>query len=243
MTGESAPDLLVTVPPGTVVKDTMTGNVLIDLVENDQMFCAARGGQGGKGNLCFKSSTNRAPRETTPGEPGEACQIKLELKLLADVGLVGLPNAGKSSLLAMLSSARPKIANYAFTTIEPNLGVVDLSQNEQIVMADIPGLIEGASQGLGLGHEFLRHISRCKMLLHVVDVSELADMPPAEAIDKINQELENYGGDLLGKPKIMIWNKVDLLVDKDVLNQLGEGIPISAVTEFGKKTLLDFLRK
>ena len=243
-TGLSADDLLIAVPPGTIVKDVMSGRVMIDLVTPGEKYLIAQGGAGGKGNMCFKTSTNRAPRETTVGEPGQSFSVKLELKLLADVGLVGLPNAGKSSLLAMLSSARPKVANYAFTTIEPNLGVVDLTPSQQVVLADIPGLISGASQGAGLGHDFLKHISRCKMLLHLVDVSPLADMPPQEAIDQILLELEQFDPALLTKPRLLVFNKVDLLGNETEL-PVGQSaaIKISAVTEAGKADLLSAILK
>ena len=236
-TGLSADDLIINVPPGTIVKDVMTGRVIADLITPGEKYLIAEGGTGGRGNMCFKTATNRAPRETTTGEPGQSFSVKLELKLLADVGLVGLPNAGKSSLLSMLSSARPKVANYPFTTIEPNLGVVDLSPSRQAVLADIPGLISGASQGAGLGHDFLKHISRCKILLHLVDVSPLADMPPQQAIDQILSELEQFDPALLEKPRLLVFNKVDLLEPGAQLPFV-DALQISAVTEAGKSNLL-----
>jgi GTP-binding protein len=235
--GPAGEDLIVKVPPGTIVRDVMDGRVIIDLVDPGNRFLIAKGGVGGKGNMCFKTSTNRAPRETTPGELGQEFSVKLELKLLADVGLVGLPNAGKSSLLAMMSSARPKIANYPFTTIEPNLGVVDLGEDMSVVIADIPGLIEGASQGVGLGLDFLKHISRCKVLLHLVDGSTMADVPPEEAIDQILIELKTYDQSLLDKKRILVFNKLDI-ADESIKKKYPDVIWISAASQSGKKDLI-----
>ncbi|MBM4211851.1 MAG: GTPase ObgE [Gammaproteobacteria bacterium] len=240
MYGAAGEDLVIKVPPGTTVRDVMSNEVIVDLVEPGVRYCIAKGGIGGKGNICFKSSTNRAPRQTTQGELGQSFSVKLELKLLADIGLVGLPNAGKSSLLAMMSSARPKIANYPFTTIEPNLGVVDLGENMSVVIADIPGLIEGASLGVGLGLDFLKHISRCKVLLHLVDGSSMADVPPVKAIEQILNELKAYDETLLEKKRLLVFNKLDI-ADQSVQQQFPDAIWISAAAGTGKKELIQHM--
>ncbi|MEG0831727.1 MAG: GTPase ObgE, partial [Acidaminococcaceae bacterium] len=191
-TGARSESVLVRVPMGTLVKDDTTGAILADLTEDGQEFIAARGGRGGKGNACYVTSVNRAPTFAEKGEPATSCWVKLELKLLADVGLVGYPSVGKSSIIAQVSAARPEIAAYHFTTLAPVLGVVRLDSDRSFVLADIPGLIEGAHEGVGLGHDFLRHIERTKVLLHVLDVSGLDGRDPVEDFDKINHELVMY---------------------------------------------------
>jgi len=206
-TGASADDVEVEVPPGTLVRDSDTGAVYGDLIDADQRLLVARGGAGGKGNARFATPTNQAPRIATNGEPGEAHALDLELKLIADVGLVGKPNAGKSTFLAATTAARPKIADYPFTTLTPNLGVVDLGGAEGFVLADIPGLIEGASQGVGLGHDFLRHIERTRVLIHLVDG---ASLDPMSDYRVINSELDAFGHGLADKPQIVCLNKSDL---------------------------------
>ena len=206
-TGASGADFVVEVPPGTVVRDPETGQVFGDLVQPGQRLLVARGGHGGKGNARFATSTNQAPRLATNGEPGEERTLALELKLLADVGLVGKPNAGKSTFLAATTAARPKIADYPFTTLQPNLGVVILGAKDDFVLADIPGLIEGASQGAGLGHEFLRHIERTRVLIHLVDG---LSPDPLGDYSVINAELVAFGYGLESKPQIVCFNKIDL---------------------------------
>ncbi len=246
-TGKNADDLIIRVPPGTVVKDEESGKVIADLVDDGQSFVVAKGGRGGRGNARFTSSVHRAPDFAEKGEPGEEKWVILELKLLADVGLIGLPNAGKSTLLSRMTAARPKIADYPFTTLAPNLGVVDLGPGEGInfVIADIPGLIEGAHEGQGLGHEFLRHVERTRLLVHVIDMSG-AENNPLEGFMIINKELAKYKKDLSKKPQIIAANKIDLPSAKEqlekcrpVLEQQGyKVIPVSAVTGQGIKELI-----
>ena len=207
MHGAQGQDLRIPVPPGTLVIDEGTGAVLADLTELDQETVIARGGQGGRGNTKFATSTNQAPRIAERGDPGEDLWVRLELKLLADVGLVGKPNAGKSTLLSVATAAKPEIAPYPFTTLQPNLGVVALGPNDTFVMADLPGLIEGASQGKGLGHEFLRHIERTRVIVHLVDGNA---MNPIEDFDAINAELAEFGHGLMDKPQIVVVNKLDI---------------------------------
>lgn len=213
--GKSGRDLIVPVPRGTLVYDNQTGRLMAD-ISSDEPFIAARGGRGGWGNSHFATPTRQVPRFAKPGMPGEAYEIRLELKLLADVGLVGFPNVGKSSLLAVVSEARPQIANYHFTTVTPMLGVVRLSEGVSFVMADIPGIIEGASQGVGLGHNFLRHIERCRLLVHVVDVSGSEGRDPLEDIASINKELHEFNPELASRPMIIAGNKCDLTDDATV---------------------------
>ena len=217
MTGKSGDDLDVHVPCGTVVRDVDTGESIGDLTESGQRVKVAEGGQGGLGNTRFKSSTNRAPRKTTNGTPGEARHLSLELKVLADVGLVGMPNAGKSTLIRAMSAARPKVADYPFTTLHPNLGVVSVGRLQSFVMADIPGLIEGAAEGAGLGIRFLKHIQRTRLLLHLVDIAPLdIGDDPAKAFRAIEKELEKFSADLTEKPRWLVINKTDLLPADDL---------------------------
>ncbi len=207
MTGKSAPDLIIPVPPGTVVYDADTGELLGDLVEPGQRLVVCKGGRGGRGNARFATPRNQAPRIAEKGEPGEERNLRLELKLIADVGIVGVPNAGKSSLLAAVTNAKPKIADYPFTTLEPNLGVADLDEHTSLILADIPGLIEGAHQGVGLGDAFLRHIQRTRVLIHLLD-GQSAD--PLADLSQINAELALFDPQLVQKPMIVALNKIDL---------------------------------
>jgi GTP-binding protein len=241
-TGANGADLFVRVPPGTVVRDADTGALLADLVERGERFVVARGGRGGRGNSRFATSTNQAPRMAERGEPGQERWIELELKLLADVGLVGMPNAGKSTLLAAVSAARPKIADYPFTTLQPNLGVVLLDDFTSMVWADIPGLIEGASQGAGLGHEFLRHVERTRLLIHLLDG---AGQDPLETFDAINAELAAFDERLAAKPQIVAFNKIDLpdaqslwpLVRDELTRRGHEVVALSGLTQQGVREL------
>lgn len=208
--GKDGESLVIRVPRGTLLRDQKTGQVICDL-SDDEPYVAAKGGNGGWGNTHFSTPTRQAPRFAKPGQPGVELDVILELKLLADVGLIGFPNVGKSTLLSMVSAARPKIANYHFTTLVPNLGVVSVGEEQSFVMADIPGIIEGAAEGAGLGHDFLRHIDRCRLLLHVVDVAGSEGRDPLDDIEKINQELAGYSEFLAARPQILVANKVDLL--------------------------------
>ena len=214
--GRAAADIELRMPVGTVVSDAETGEILFDLAHDGERVTLAQGGQGGLGNLHFKSSTNRAPRQFTVGEPGVSRYLQLELKVLADVGLLGMPNAGKSTLIRAISAARPKVADYPFTTLQPNLGVVRADENRSFVVADIPGLIEGAAEGAGLGHQFLRHLARTKLLLHVIDVA-----PPDPDADIVRDakalvsELRKYDETLYRKPRWLVFNKLDLVPEKE----------------------------
>lgn len=211
-TGKGGDDLLIPVPVGTVVRDADTDEVIGDLVAPEQKLRVAQGGFHGLGNARFKSSTNRAPRQFTPGTPGEVRNLRLELKLLADVGLLGLPNAGKSTLIRAVSAARPKVANYPFTTLHPHLGVVSIEPHRSFVMADIPGVIEGAAEGAGLGLQFLRHLARTHLLLHVVDAAPLnPDDDPVQAVRTIEQELEKFSPELAARERWLVLNKMDML--------------------------------
>ena len=217
--GAGADDIELKMPVGTLIRDVDTDEIVADLTHHGQRVCVARGGKGGLGNIHFKSSVNRAPKQSTPGEDGEARTLQLELKVLADVGLLGMPNAGKSTLIRAVSAARPKVADYPFTTLHPNLGVVRIDENNSFVMADIPGLIEGAAEGAGLGHRFLKHLSRTGLLLHVVDLApfdEETDIA-AEALAIIN-ELRQYDEQLYDKPRWLVLNKLDML-DKETAKQ------------------------
>ncbi len=210
--GKDGKDLVIRVPRGTIIRDAQSGQVIKDMSDSEP-FVAAKGGNGGWGNTHFATPTRQAPRFAKPGLPGMDLEVRLELKLLADVGLVGFPNVGKSTLLSMASAARPKIANYHFTTLVPNLGVVRIGDGESFVMADIPGIIEGASEGAGLGHDFLRHIDRCRLLLHIVDAAGSEGRDPISDLEKINSELGQYSIDLESRPQIVVANKTDLLYD------------------------------
>ena len=214
-TGKSAQPLVINVPRGTVVKETETGRIVADL-SDDEPVIIAKGGNGGWGNMHFATSTRQVPRFAKKGNPGEEIDVTLELKLLADVGLLGFPNVGKSTLISVVSEAKPKIANYHFTTLTPVLGVVRMGEGSSFVMADIPGLIEGAGEGVGLGHEFLRHVERCRMLLHVIDVSGSEGRDPIDDFDKINRELAVFSSELKTRPQIIVGNKCDLTTDERV---------------------------
>ena len=248
--GKGADDIVLRMPVGTIITDRETGQVIADLVEHGQKQLLARGGEGGWGNIHFKSSTNRAPRQKTDGKPGERLELQLELKVLADVGLLGMPNAGKSTLISAVSNARPKIADYPFTTLQPNLGVVRIGHEKSFVIADIPGLIEGAAEGAGLGHQFLRHLQRTRLLLHLIDLSpfdETAD-PVAQARALI-AELEKYDPELARKPRWLVLNKLDLVPEneraekvRDLVSRLqwdGPVFEISAYTKTGCHELME----
>lgn len=209
-TGKNGSDLVIEIPAGTVISKSDTGEILKDFVDTDEIFIVAAGGRGGQGNQRFKTSTNRAPRFAQPGEPGQTLALKLELKLLADIGIIGFPNAGKSTLISVISSARPKIDNYPFTTLSPNLGVVKTEWGEPFVVADIPGLIEGAHQGAGLGIRFLRHIERTRVLVHLVDAAAIDVNDPMKTYRAINREIELYSRELSLRPQIVVLNKIDL---------------------------------
>ncbi len=244
-TGRSAGDLVIKVPRGTLIRDAETGRIMADMSDSEPHILA-HGGRGGKGNQHFATSTRQIPRFAKPGFPGEAFEISMELKLLADVGLVGFPNVGKSTLISVVSAAKPKIANYHFTTLTPVLGVVRLDDERSFVMADIPGLIEGASEGVGLGHEFLRHVERCRLIVHVLDVSGCEGRDPIEDFEKINLELANYSEQLSLCPQIVAANKSDM-ADEEQIARLkdyieGKGLQfftISAATTMGTKELMD----
>jgi len=235
--GKNGGDLYIRVPPGTIVRDADTKLTLKDLASPEDRVCVAIGGKGGRGNASFKSPTNQAPRHAQPGQHGQKRTLALELKLIADAGIIGKPNAGKSTLLSRVSAARPKVAAYPFTTLKPNLGIVELPGGRRFVMADIPGLIEGAHAGTGLGDEFLRHIERTKVLVHMVDICP-PDGEPAEDYLAIRDELKKYSHALCEKPEIVVANKMDLTGSKDSLRRLQDAvgsavIPISAVTGKG----------
>ena len=247
MKGKDGADLVIRVPRGTIVRDRATGRILKDL-SDDAPFVAAKGGNGGWGNTHFATPTRQAPRFAKPGQPGTEREITLELKLLADVGLIGFPNVGKSTLLSMVSAARPKIANYHFTTLVPNLGVVRVAEEQSFVMADIPGIIEGASEGAGLGHDFLRHIDRCRLLLHLVDAAGSEGRDPLEDVQAINAELAGYSEFLASRPQIIVANKTDLLGDDhEILDKLKEYadehdfgfLELSAATNQGVRELVN----
>ncbi|HRC37207.1 MAG: GTPase ObgE [Rubrivivax sp.] len=209
--GAAAPDIELRMPVGTIIRNAETGEVMTELLEHGQRVRLAKGGDGGFGNLHFKTSTNRSPRQKTPGWPGEAFKLQLELRVLADVGLLGMPNAGKSTLIAAISNARPKIADYPFTTLHPNLGVVRVGPERSFVVADIPGLIEGASEGAGLGHQFLRHLQRTRLLLHIVDAAPFDDADPVLQVRAIVAELKKYDPKLHAKPRWLVFNKIDMV--------------------------------
>lgn len=246
--GKGADDIVLRMPVGTVITNAVTGEVLADLEQHEQKVLLAKGGTGGLGNLHFKSSINRTPRQFTLGEPGEEFDLKLELKVLADVGLLGMPNAGKSTLIRAVSAARPKVADYPFTTMHPNLGMVRVDQNRSFVMADIPGLIEGAAEGAGLGHHFLKHLARTRLLLHIVDVAPLDEnVNPVREAKAIVEELRKYDEALYQKPRWLVLNKSDLLPEDErekickkfirSLRWKGESFIISAMTGVGCREL------
>lgn len=222
-TGRKGEDLVVSVPIGTMIYDAETEELIGDLTVVGQKICVAQGGFHGMGNLRFKSSTNRAPRKTTSGTPGEHRHLRLELKLLADVGLLGLPNAGKSSFIRAVSAAHPKVADYPFTTLHPQLGVVRVSENNSFVIADIPGLIEGAAEGAGLGIQFLKHLMRTRILVHLVDIAPTDGVNPIEAITTIVAELGKYSHELAMKERWLVFNKIDLLAPEEV-NSICQGV-------------------
>ena len=247
-TGRSGADREIVVPCGTVVHDVDTGEIIGDLTAPGERLKVAAGGSGGLGNTRFKSSTNRAPRRTTPGTQGEARHLRLELRLIADVGLVGMPNAGKSTLIRALSAARPKVADYPFTTLYPNLGVVSVGRLQSFVMADIPGLIAGAAEGAGLGTRFLRHVARTRLLLHLVDVAPVeGEVAPQDALLAVGEELEKFSPELAAKPRWLVLNKIDLLpederlaVQQRLVDAIGWDGPVyavSAATGSGTKSL------
>jgi GTP-binding protein len=247
-TGKKGDDLVVAVPVGTMVYDVDSGELIGDIKKAKEKLLVAQGGFHGLGNTRFKSSVNRAPRQTTQGSLGDSRHLRLELRVLADVGLLGLPNAGKSTLIRAVSSAKPKVADYPFTTLHPNLGVVSVGAHKSFVMADIPGLIEGASEGAGLGHQFLRHLSRTCVLLHMVDIAPLDGSDPLHDIKTITAELAAYNPDLLKKPRWLVFNKIDMLPDekareatiKRILNALkwkDKSFAISAIKNEGTEKL------
>lgn len=243
MYGKEGKNCLILVPAGTIIKEKETGRSLADLTEDGQTFTVARGGKGGRGNVQFKSSTNRAPRTAEPGEAGERKKLVLELKLIADVGLVGYPNAGKSTLLSRLTQARPKIGDYPFTTLSPNLGLAKLQDYRTFVIADIPGLIKDAHKGRGLGFEFLRHIQRTRILVFLIDVSATDAI---SQLDELKKELELYDPELLKKPQIVVWNKIDLLEKENKLKLNGKNradYRVSALTGEGIDKLASVLAK
>ena len=242
-TGKNAPDLVIRVPRGTLVKEANTGLVMAD-ISGSEPVVVAKGGRGGWGNTHFATPTRQIPKFAKPGLPGQEFEVSLELKLIADVGLIGFPNVGKSTLISVISAARPKIANYHFTTLSPVLGVVRVGPEQSFVAADIPGLIEGASEGVGLGHDFLRHVERCRLLLHVVDVSGCEGRDPVEDFEKINAELENFSPELAARPQIVLGNKCDIATEEQIETFRayieGKGLtflPISAAANQGLKTL------
>jgi GTP-binding protein len=250
-TGRNGSDCILRVPVGTMVCSVESGEVLADLTMHEQRFVAAQGGRGGRGNTRFKSPTNQAPRHAEPGEIGEARWLTLELKLIADVGLIGLPNAGKSTLLSRLSAARPKIAPYPFTTLTPQLGIVRLRDNYSCVVADIPGLIEGAHEGKGLGHQFLRHIERTHLLVHLVDMTVSSESDPLANFEMVTRELQAYELALVKKPQVVVATKMDVPSAKEAWERFQPAIiargfrviAVSAVTGEGIGTLLDEIHR
>ena len=225
MTGKSGEDIVIRVPLGTIVRDTETGERIGDVTAPGQRLLVARGGKGGLGNVHFKSSTNRAPRQTVPGERGESRSLNLELKVLADVGLLGFPNAGKSTLITCVSAARPKVADYPFTTLYPNLGVVRIDVERSFVIADIPGLIEGAAEGTGLGVQFLKHLQRTRLLLHLVDLAPVAlDVDPVAQVRQLEAEMRKFDPGLLDKPRWLVFTKADLLPADEAQSRAAEAV-------------------
>lgn len=245
MFGKDGENLVLKVPPGTIIKEEKSGQIIADLTGENTRKVVAHGGKGGRGNTNFKTATRQAPKFATAGELGEELTVTLELKLIADVGLVGFPNVGKSTILSIVTSAKPKVADYHFTTLTPNLGVVSTKFGDSFVLADIPGLIEGAHTGVGLGHEFLRHVERTKVLIHVIDVAGLEGRDPIEDFEKINSELKLYSEKLVGKPQIVAANKIDIPDSENKFKELTdymskkeiEVFPISAATNRGMDEL------
>lgn len=248
-TGRSGEDIVIRVPLGTIVIDEESGDQLGEVTEQSQQLLVAQGGKGGLGNVHFKSSTNRAPRQTVPGTPGESRMIQLELKVLADVGLLGFPNAGKSTLITAVSAARPKVADYPFTTLYPNLGVVRIDVERSFVIADIPGLIEGAAEGTGLGIQFLKHLQRTRLLLHLVDLAPLAlDVDPVAQVRQLEQEMQKFDAGLMEKPRWLVFTKADLMPPGEAeekareaaaeLKWDGPWMLISSVTHSGTQELM-----
>ena len=246
--GAAAEDIVLAVPVGTIVKDFETDQILAELIEPDVPVLLCKGGDGGFGNLHYKTSTNRAPRQKTPGWPGDQKKVRLELRVLADVGLLGMPNAGKSTLITAISNARPKIADYPFTTLHPNLGVVRVAPEKSFVVADIPGLIEGAAEGAGLGHQFLRHLQRTRLLLHVIDMAPFDDVDPVQQAKALALELKKYDPELAAKPRWLVLNKLDMVPveeraarTKDIVKRLkwkGPVFEISALAREGLQPML-----
>lgn len=249
--GAAGDDIEMRMPVGTIISDAETGEVLVELLEHGQRALLAKGGDGGFGNLHFKTSTNRSPRQKTPGWPGEARKLQLELRVLADVGLLGMPNAGKSTFIAAVSNARPKIADYPFTTLHPNLGVVRVGPERSFVIADIPGLIEGASEGAGLGHQFLRHLQRTRLLLHIVDAAPFDDsVDPVAQAKAIVAELKKYDPKLHAKPRWLVFNKLDMVPleerearVKDYVRRLRWKGPVFAISALAREGLQPLLEK
>lgn len=251
MAGKKGKDLVIRVPVGTIAYDAESGDIIADLCNPGQIVAIARGGKGGRGNARFVSSTNQAPKAAENGEPGEELFVRLELKILADVALVGFPNVGKSTLISVISNARPKIANYHFTTLSPNLGVVMANYEQGYIVADVPGLIKGAHEGIGLGHKFLRHIERCKTIVHLLDISESEERDFIQDYRDIRYELEFYKRELADKPEIIVANKCDLITEEERRKRLKlfkestgkEIIPISAATHEGIQPLKEAIWK
>jgi GTP-binding protein len=248
-TGKSGENVVVRVPLGTVITDAATGERVGDVTDHGQQLLVAKGGRGGLGNVHFKSSTNRSPRQTVPGSAGDTFDLHLELKVLADVGLLGFPNAGKSTLISTVSAARPKVADYPFTTLYPNLGVVRIDVDRSFVIADIPGLIEGAAEGTGLGIQFLKHLQRTRLLLHLVDLAPLMlDVDPVEQVRQLEQELHNFDPGLMHKPRWLVFTKADLLPPDEARSKAEEAVAalnwndpwmlISSVTKSGTDDLM-----
>ena len=246
--GAASEDIVLRVPVGTIIKDFETDQILAELIEADVPVLLCKGGDGGFGNMHYKTSTNRAPRQKTPGWPGEQKKVRLELRVLADVGLLGMPNAGKSTLITAISNARPKIADYPFTTLHPNLGVVRVAPEKSFVVADIPGLIEGAAEGAGLGHQFLRHLQRTRLLLHVIDMAPFDDVDPVQQAKALALELKKYDPELAAKPRWLVLNKLDMVPleeraarTQDIVKRLkwkGPVFEISALAREGLQPML-----
>jgi GTP-binding protein len=249
--GAAGNDIVLRMPVGTIIRDAETDALMGELLEHEQKLLLAKGGDGGFGNLHFKSSTNRSPRQKTPGWPGEGFKLKLELRVLADVGLLGMPNAGKSTLIAAISNARPKIADYPFTTLHPNLGVVRVAAEQSFVVADIPGLIEGAAEGAGLGHQFLRHLQRTRLLLHLVDIAPFDEgVDPVKQARAIVAELKKYDPALHAKPRWLVLNKIDMVPESerqartaDFVRRLRWKGPVFAVSALAREGLEDLVRR